>query len=147
MSFPDQNQPVSVAYMAAVDLALSLGHQQIANLPGAWEHRVDEHWTVAINGKEEPVEVEPDGCMRVKLEPYHLAVWWRGWLAGLLTPCFGVLLGADEDSLIAALKTATGAPNNPNNPDNPDNEPDHESIHDRSERLSARHTREDGSRR
>ncbi|HEY3492668.1 MAG TPA: hypothetical protein VGK43_06925 [Solirubrobacterales bacterium] len=132
-------KPVSAAYMAAVDLALSLGHQQIANLPGAWEHRVDEHWTVAINGKEEAVEVEPDGCMRVKLEPYHLAVWWHGWLAGLLTPTAGALLGADEDSLIAALKAAAGAPDG--------HEPDHESIYDRSERLSARYTREDGSRR
>lgn len=107
-------QPVSVAYMAAVDLALALGFREIGTLPGAWVHRVDDDWTVAISGKLESVKVEPEGCMPVVLEPFHMIAWWRGLAAGFLVPSGGTILvfgdgRASEDNLIAALEAARRA--------------------------------------
>lgn len=102
-------QAVSVAFMAATDLALALGAERIDRLPGAWVHSVDGNWTIAINGHGKAVQCEPLDCVAIDIPPFHMAVWWNGFIAGLLTPFTGTLAAGDlanEDTFIAALKAA-----------------------------------------
>jgi len=66
-------------------LADALGVKDIGAMTEAWVHKVDSAWTVAVNGHTAPVSVEPDGCMVLNLAPFEFAVWFNGWLAGILT--------------------------------------------------------------
>lgn len=76
-----------------------------------WERKVDDKWYVAVNGKGEVGKVTPEGSMEIDLQPYYVAVWYNGWLAGLFHPAAGGMIaageGANEDTLIAALNAAT----------------------------------------
>lgn len=87
---------------------------QVAEAEGAaplkgrvWTCRIDESWTIAINGFSIPVNVKPKGAMKIKVPPVNAAVWFNGWLAGLLTPYEGTIAAgelANEETFIAALK-------------------------------------------
>lgn len=65
-------------------------------------------WRVVINGTEADHEVAlSDECMGATVPPVHMAVFWNGWLAGILNPAGGVLAAgeaANEDTFIAAMK-------------------------------------------
>ena len=65
-------------------LADALGVRDIAELPGAWVHKLDDVWTVAVNGQKTSVATEPDGCMAWTLAPFEFAVWYNGFLAGAM---------------------------------------------------------------
>lgn len=69
-----------------LDLAEALGVKDISSLPGAWVYRVDDTWTVAVNGQDTTVSVKPEGCMSVNMEPFEFFVWFDGWLAGIMLP-------------------------------------------------------------
>lgn len=94
-----------------MDLALALKVSKLNQMPGPWVHKVDDNWTIAVNGLKEPRRTEPEGCMFVTLQPYEAAFWWNGWLAGLCGPGGGTIAahpsGANEDRLIADMKAAT----------------------------------------
>lgn len=104
------NERLSEVALKIADLAIALGAAPLNRLDGAWVHQVNEHWHVAANAHKTPVEVEPTGCMAVTLEPFHMAVWWHGWLAGLVNPYGGTIAahptGANEDRLISDLEAA-----------------------------------------
>lgn len=90
-------------------LELTQAHNvtNIKDLPGAWEIAVDEKWYVACNGQDEQISVEPAGTMGAKIPPYHFAVWYNGWLAGLFHPYGGVFAagtGANEETFTAAVR-------------------------------------------
>lgn len=92
------------------ELAFALGVCPLNAHPRPWVHRVDDHWTIAANAQKATMRVEPHGCMEAELPPFHMAVWWNGWLAGILAPDGGPIAahpeGANEDRLIADLKAA-----------------------------------------
>ena len=67
-------------------VANALGIRDIAEMPGAWVHKIDDAWTIAVNGQDTTVSVEPDGCMAIGLEPFEFVVWFNGWLAGTMKP-------------------------------------------------------------
>jgi hypothetical protein len=75
-----------------------------------WVHQVDDNWTVAMNGRQVPIELKPEGAMRITLEPFECGIWWNGWLAGIVNPKDGAIAahpeGANEDRLIADLEEA-----------------------------------------
>lgn len=100
--------PVIFAKVAV--LALARGVAGINRLPGCWVDDVDEHWTVAVNAHAEAIAAEPEGAMRAEVPPYAVAVWWHGWLAGIVNAGGGVIAahaeGASEDRLIADLDAA-----------------------------------------
>lgn len=107
----DQDAEICEVMSLVVDLATALGVQSIDQMPGAWEHKVDEHWWFASNGHAHAkVSSSPPGCMPVDLEPFQTAFWWHGWLAGLVTPFGGVIAahptGANEERLCADLRAA-----------------------------------------
>ena len=107
-------EPESIpeAFHKVVELGLARGYERICDLPGALVLKVDDNWTVAMNGHEEPIDVpEGDGCMGIHgLPPYTIAIWWWGWIAGMVNAkggeiAFGEM--ANEDSFIKAVKAAT----------------------------------------
>ncbi len=72
-----------------------------------WERRIDESWEVAVNGTFDDVEFKSEDGMKVNCPPFHAAIFFNGFLAGLLNPFEGTIVvgeAANEDTLIEALK-------------------------------------------
>lgn len=92
---------------ALLDLARAHNVANIKSLPGAWECKIDDTWYVACNGHNESLPVDPPGMMGAVIPPYHLAVWYEGWLVGLFHPYGGVFAagsGANEESFTRAIR-------------------------------------------
>jgi hypothetical protein len=90
-----------------MELHQHLGVAPLNQLPAPWVEKIDEQWTIAINGQETKQRIEPTGAMAADVPPYYAAVWYNGWLAGLLTPFDGILAAgeaANEDTLIEAMR-------------------------------------------
>jgi len=87
------------------------------NVLGLWQRPLPGGWYMAVNGSRADVEVTPPGGMEAGVPPYHAAVWFNGWLAGILAgmlhPVEGGFLAAgsagNEQTLLAALREATKA--------------------------------------
>ena len=94
------------------ELVSAHGATNIKDLPGAWECRIDDTWYVACNGHDEEITVEPEGTMGADIPPYHFAVWYNGWLAGLFHPYGGVFAagsGANEETFTEAVRAHIAA--------------------------------------
>lgn len=79
----------------------------IQDLPGAWECKIDDAWYVACNGHDEAISVSPPDAMAIDVPPYHFAVWYNGWLAGLFHPYggeFAAGTAANEEAFTAAVR-------------------------------------------
>jgi hypothetical protein len=66
----------------------------------------DKRWQFAIAGREAKA-FEPPGGMEVALNPFHFAIWWNGWLAGIGTAFEGEIAageGANEQAFSEALR-------------------------------------------
>ena len=91
-----------------IDLLTKLKVENIKELPGAWEHKIDDTWYIACNGHPEPVHCEPPGTMRADIPAYNFCVWYNGWLAALFHPqaggCFAAGSGANVDTFVASVK-------------------------------------------
>lgn len=100
---------LSEAYLVVVELGLLLGVKDVKDLPGPWILIIDPHWTIAMNGKDEPVDVDlGEASMGMtNLKPYEMAIWFNGWLAGILTPVDGIIChgeAGNEDNFIRDVK-------------------------------------------
>lgn len=90
-----------------LDLAKAHGVANIKTLPGAWEIAINDAWYLAANGQDEEIDVSAPNGMAVTLPPYHFAVWYNGWLAGLFSPYGGEIAAgeaANEQTLIRAIR-------------------------------------------
>ena len=98
-------------YAKAIEYAISIGFENIKDLKGCHVLAIDDHWTIAINGHSDATRAAPDGAMGCSVPPYHVGVWWHGWLAGIVGPGGGEFAagsGANEDSFIEAIDSAIG---------------------------------------
>ena len=101
------SERLTEASCVIVELAEKLGVSNIKDLPGAWFHKVNEKWSVAVNGHAETMHCGPEGGMDIDIPGYHFAVWKNGWLFGLLTAFGGQFMGTDgtgEDEFIEDMK-------------------------------------------
>jgi hypothetical protein len=99
---------VSELMLAIMELAERLGVSKINELPGCWEHRVDEHWWIALNGHREETLCENG----TSVPPFHAYIEFNDWPAGLVGLNGGAIAAgtiANEDSLLAALRDAAVA--------------------------------------
>lgn len=100
------NRPISEAFDKVTQLAIALG---VSNLKDVWIHKIDERWTIALNGGDEATEVDPGLSMKATVDPINVAVWFNGWLCASLSPFEGIFFSgsaANEDTFIAALDVA-----------------------------------------
>lgn len=88
----------ATALDAIVNLTVALEVKDINQLPGAWEQRIDDSWYIAINGHDDDFDVRPKDSMKATIPPYHFAVWFNGWLAGLLHPFDGGVFAAGSEA-------------------------------------------------
>lgn len=90
-----------------IELIEAHGVSGINKIPGAYEIKIDECWYLAVNGHQKEIKVKPKNLMEVMLPPFHFAVWFDGFLAGLFHPEDGVFAagsGANEKKFIKAIK-------------------------------------------
>lgn len=99
----------TVAFNSIVDLAMILGVPALNERTDAWVCKVDDHWTFAVNGtgKEVSVDLGPDSMGIDKLADFHAAIWFNGWLAGIINPVDGTMCSGEagnEDNFIKAVE-------------------------------------------
>lgn len=96
------------AFCRVVELCEALGVRNLNQLPGCWEHQIDDHWWVAVNALKQPVE-----CSRgYTVQPYDCFVEYNGFPAGSFNPYGGILAAgeaANERTFIEAIKAAIAA--------------------------------------
>lgn len=99
---------MNLLFIKISELGYKLGIRNLYNRD-PWIHKLDENWTIAVNGHPTKEIVKPEGCMLCDLPGYHAAVWWNGWIAGIFNAYYGQIAAgtsANEETLIAALDKA-----------------------------------------
>ena len=97
---------VNVIFDLAAQIADKEGGVPLNKHNGCWVKKLDEHWTIAINGHGEPKKY--NNC---DIPPYTMYVEFNGFPAGIVDPFGGVMATgelANEDALIAILKSVLG---------------------------------------
>jgi hypothetical protein len=101
---------ISAVFMGIANLATAMGIEKINEIPGCWEHQIDEKWWVSLNGHKTPMTNSKGNLV----QPYNAMLMYGDWPAGIVTPyggalmcCVGVDTGETEDALINALDVAT----------------------------------------
>ena len=104
---------VCAVFALVAELSVALGVPDMDQLLGCWEHEVEPGWMIAVNvhGHESisaaPVTKKWGKHTPVVLSPYHIAVWRRGKVAGLVSPGGGLSwTGASEKDFVRDLKKA-----------------------------------------
>ena len=93
------------AFYVMGELASALGVKNINQLPGCWEHAIDEHWRISVNAHTEAVK----NSQGVAVRPFDCYVEFNGWPAGFFGPRSGSIVAgelANENTLIDAMKAA-----------------------------------------
>ena len=72
-----------------IDLTRRLSVTNLNQLNNAWQLKLDDNWHIAINGLPVDTDVSPRGSVAATIPPYHIAIWFNGWLAGMLHPIMG----------------------------------------------------------
>jgi hypothetical protein len=106
--------PVCELAASIANLALALDAHPLNKHPMCWTHQIDEHWFVAMNGHTEPRRVEgAPNRMGYTVEPFHIALWYNGWLAASFNIsgkgfiCRGE--AANEDTALEAINRKLAA--------------------------------------
>ena len=103
-------------FVLLADLALRDRIGPMNKLPGLWERGLDDAWEIAVNGHHVTLQTaQTHNRMGCQVKPFTCAVFYHGWLAGLLNPYGGVIAagpddGANEANFIAALEKAAETP-------------------------------------
>ena len=106
-------------YSKVVELAVELGVENIKDLPGAWEHRINEHWRLVVNGRDEKVKATGGW-----LGPYCLAIWYDDWLVVLTSPAEGMIALVEEQEVLDLLEGEIERAQRRRRPDRADDVPD-----------------------
>lgn len=91
---------ITRAFAMIGELAGVLNVTKINELPGLWEHQIDDLWLIKVNGHDKEVEHVP---------PFSAYITFNGWPAGVIDPFGGCIVASDhcnEDSFISAIGAA-----------------------------------------
>lgn len=105
MSALMQGGDIAEAYLALIELAVAAGARNARDLPGCFEHQIDDTWWMAANAGAAP-RLAGNG-----MEVPGMAVYVerQGWPAGIVEMHGGLLIAGTEDELIAACRAAQTA--------------------------------------
>jgi len=95
--------PITEVFDLIALLAIKLESAPMTRWPAGWTCKVDEHWTITLNGNETPLHRD-DG---VAIPPFHCFAEFNGWPAGLFSPFGGLIaagVAANEEALMAAIR-------------------------------------------
>lgn len=98
-------------WQAIFELAEVHGAQPLSKHDGCWCLTLDQHWFIAMNGKnEEKLAPYPDGTDTATLPPFSVFIAFNGWPFALIRPdnaeiACGKL--ANIDTLHSAIVSAT----------------------------------------
>jgi hypothetical protein len=96
---------ISEAFVAMAELMQARGH---APVKGKVVTETVGPWAVVLNGTDAPIHAEPEGSMGCPdVAPVHAAIFYNGWLAGVLSPAGGWIAageGANESTFIEDMK-------------------------------------------
>lgn len=97
---------LSEAFCAVMDYVDAQGAAPLNQYEGCWESRVDERWTISLNGHNVPVADSAGGLV----PEFSCAIGFNGWPAGIIDPFGNGLIAAgalaNEDAFIEALQRA-----------------------------------------
>jgi hypothetical protein len=105
MSALMQGGDIAEAYLALIELAVAAGARNARDLPGCFEHRIDDAWWMAANAGTAP-RLASNGMEVPGLSVY---VERQGWPAGIIHMQGGTMIAGTEDELIAACRAAEKA--------------------------------------
>lgn len=103
------SEQITEIMMRICDVHRSLALPNLKEL-GIWQQQLDDNWSFAVNGTSLPQTVESFGTMGAEIPPFHAAIWWNGWLAGIVSPFSGSMVahpdhdGANETHFLRACK-------------------------------------------
>ena len=102
------DRPLNASFLLTAALADVLKVPPLNTMGKPWMLDVDSAWTFAVNGTKQDHDLQPHNreSMHCTIKPYHMAVWYNGWLAALMTPFDGTFIAGEagnEDAFIAAL--------------------------------------------
>lgn len=86
----------------------------IGKLPGLWERKLDERWTIWVNGHTEPLPAGSLDGAKMQVLPGDCYVEYNGWPAGSFSLINGQGMiaagsGANYQTFCAALRDAAAA--------------------------------------
>lgn len=85
------------------ELAALCGQASLQDVPGCWEHQVDENWLLSLNAHQQKVTDSRGAPVPA------LCVWahhLKGIALGVISPVGGFVLGTSEAELLGALEQA-----------------------------------------
>ena len=100
----DRQVPLAICKLA--QLGGALGVTKITELPGCWEHKIDDEWEIAFNGHD---EATASSLSSVPVPPMSVYIQYNGWPAGVVGFLGGVIAaseGANEETFLAAIEAA-----------------------------------------
>lgn len=97
------NESVCASFLLCCQIGTLCGQKSLKDLPGCWEHQLDDDWLLSFNGHMHEVVNSgghPVPAMTVVLQ--H-----SGALAmAIIAPSGGIVLGFPEDAMIEILESA-----------------------------------------
>lgn len=107
------DKPIVSVFMEIANLVLARKQHPVNQYESPLRVPVDDHWEIWVNGQTTPRRIAnaPESTMAHDCEvpAFSAAVFFNGWLAGLVDPYGGVIAGgsgANEDTLLDALRIA-----------------------------------------
>jgi len=100
-------RPLSVVFMKIVELHEALQLPAINRMPGGFHVYEFGPWQVAVNANPHEAIIAVKQWGPCTIPSMNAAIFFNGWLAGIITPFGGTLAAgseANEDKLIAALE-------------------------------------------
>lgn len=102
----DNERPISEAFLAMASMFERRGR---VPLKGKLVTETCGPWQVCMNGTPETIRVDPPDSMGCdEVPPVHAAIFFNGWLAGVLSP-FGGWIAAGEAANEATFTAAMEA--------------------------------------
>ena len=99
-----------LAFSLVADLVIARGQAPMTQYDAPLHVPIDDRWEGWINGSDEDSVIADAATSSMAHEatvpPFSFMAFRLGWLAGIIDPGGGTVIGSSEDELVAALEAA-----------------------------------------